>query len=72
MVDQELDPLKSVGARKQSGNRSDEARGDEQNRSNASAKKDDTGLGPSLRSIYQQTVEEDIPSEMLDLLKRLD
>ncbi|MBP6030777.1 MAG: hypothetical protein KA533_05045 [Sphingobium sp.] len=28
-------------------------------------------LGTVLRSIYQQTVEESIPDEMLDLLKRL-
>ncbi len=28
-------------------------------------------LGNALRSIYQQTVEESVPDEMLDLLKRL-
>lgn len=31
----------------------------------------DADLGSALRSAYQQTVEEDIPAEMLDLLKRL-
>jgi len=33
---------------------------------------DDSDLGDALRIIYQQTVDEDIPSEMLDLLNRLD
>lgn len=28
-------------------------------------------LGNALRNIYQQTVEESVPDEMLDLLKRL-
>ena len=30
-----------------------------------------TGLGDALRDVYQQTVQEDIPAEMLDLLNRL-
>lgn len=30
-----------------------------------------TGLGDALRNVYQQTVQEDIPAEMLDLLNRL-
>ena len=29
------------------------------------------GLGDVLRTVYEQTVQEDIPAEMLDLLKRL-
>lgn len=29
-------------------------------------------MGPALRSVYQRTVEEAIPSEMLDLLAKLD
>jgi len=29
-------------------------------------------MGSALRSIYQQTVEEQIPPEMLDLLGKLD
>jgi len=73
MVDQELDPLKSVGAQKQSGSLKGEGRpADEDMHSSASGDKDDIGLGSSLRSIYQHTVDEDIPDEMLDLLKRLD
>ncbi|OYW83138.1 MAG: hypothetical protein B7Z20_12975 [Sphingobium sp. 32-64-5] len=33
--------------------------------------KGDANLGNALRTIYRQTVEEAIPDEMLDLLKRL-
>lgn len=29
-------------------------------------------MGPALRSVYQRTVEEAIPPEMLDLLSKLD
>ena len=29
-------------------------------------------MGTALRSIYQKTVEESVPSEMLDLLGKLD
>lgn len=32
---------------------------------------DDTEVGSVLRSVYQQTINEDIPAEMLDLLKKL-
>lgn len=32
----------------------------------------DRDMGAALRSVYQQTVEENIPSEMLDLLGKLD
>ena len=32
----------------------------------------DRDMGSALRSVYQQTVEEQIPSEMLDLLGKLD
>lgn len=38
----------------------------------ASATKDDGQVANALRSVYQRTVEEDIPSEMLDLLNKLD
>lgn len=31
----------------------------------------DADLGNALRSVYQKTVDEDIPAEMLDLLSRL-
>ncbi|MGD9811718.1 MAG: NepR family anti-sigma factor [Sphingobium sp.] len=34
--------------------------------------KEDAELGAALRSVYQQTVDEAVPKEMLDLLKRLD
>jgi len=33
---------------------------------------EDVNLGHALRAIYQQTVEESIPDEMLDLLRHLD
>ncbi|MCF8706546.1 NepR family anti-sigma factor [Rhizorhapis sp. SPR117] len=32
---------------------------------------DDSTVGGALRSVYQQTVNEDIPAEMLDLLNKL-
>lgn len=32
---------------------------------------EEADLGNALRNVYQQTVEEDIPQEMLDLLNRL-
>lgn len=32
---------------------------------------DDSEVGSVLRSVYQQTINEDIPAEMLDLLKKL-
>lgn len=32
---------------------------------------DNADLGTALRKIYQQTVDESVPSEMLDLLNRL-
>ena len=32
----------------------------------------DPDLGSALRAIYKQTVDEAVPQEMLDLLKRLD
>lgn len=32
----------------------------------------DQAMGTALRSVYQQTVEEQIPPEMLDLLGKLD
>lgn len=31
----------------------------------------DSNVGSALRSVYQQTIDEDIPSEMIDLLKKL-
>ncbi|WP_255326224.1 NepR family anti-sigma factor [Sphingobium sp. EM0848] len=34
--------------------------------------KDDGQVANALRSVYQRAVEEDIPSEMLDLLSKLD
>lgn len=32
---------------------------------------ENANLGTALRRVYQQTVDESVPSEMLDLLKRL-
>ncbi|HEX5535750.1 MAG TPA: NepR family anti-sigma factor [Sphingobium sp.] len=32
---------------------------------------EDANLGAALRGVYQRTVEEDIPQELLDLLKKL-
>lgn len=34
-------------------------------------KRGDPELGQALRSVYQRTIDEDIPSEMLDLLGKL-
>jgi hypothetical protein len=31
----------------------------------------DPTIGPALRSVYEKTVEEDVPQEMLDLLGKL-
>ena len=31
----------------------------------------DGSIGNALRSVYQQTIDEDIPHEMIDLLKKL-
>lgn len=35
-------------------------------------KPDDAAMGEALRSVYQQTVEESVPAEFLDLLGKLD
>ena len=34
--------------------------------------KEETQVSNALRSVYQRAVDEDIPSEMLDLLRKLD
>lgn len=34
--------------------------------------KDESQVSSALRSVYQRAVEEDIPAEMLDLLRKLD
>ena len=36
------------------------------------SKSNDAALGTALRSVYQQTVEEKVPDEFLDLLGKLD
>ena len=36
------------------------------------SKKEESQVSNALRSVYQHTVEEEIPSEMLDLLRKLD
>ena len=38
----------------------------------SAAAKDEGQVANALRSVYQRAVEEDIPSEMLDLLRKLD
>lgn len=40
-------------------------------RKKAAAAKDDGQIAQVLRSVYQHAVDEDIPSEMLDLLNKL-
>lgn len=41
-------------------------------RKRRSASKEDAHVSQALRTVYQRAVEEDIPSEMLDLLSKLD
>ena len=57
-------------------NRTGEKRAGEQQADNAllpqAMTEEEADLGHALRNIYRQTVEEAIPDEMLDLLKRLD
>lgn len=38
----------------------------------AAAGQEDSHVSDALRTVYQRAVEEDIPSEMLDLLSKLD
>ena len=38
----------------------------------APSPKDEGSVSNALRSVYQRAVDEDIPSEMLDLLRKLD
>lgn len=38
----------------------------------ASSPKDEKSVSNALRSVYQRAVDEDIPAEMLDLLRKLD
>ena len=45
---------------------------DKKPKTRAADKPADPPMGPALRSVYQQTVEEAIPAEMLDLLSKLD
>ena len=40
--------------------------------SNAKVQNKDRDMGAALRTVYQKTVDESIPSEMLDLLGKLD
>lgn len=41
-------------------------------RKKKSKPRDEGQIGQALKSVYQRTVNEDIPLEMLDLLKKLD
>lgn len=43
-----------------------------QRRRRSGADKEDGNVSNALRTVYQRAVEEDIPSEMLDLLSKLD
>jgi hypothetical protein len=43
-----------------------------QRKRRARAAKDEGQVADALRSVYQRAVDEDIPSEMLDLLSKLD
>lgn len=42
------------------------------NKRRAPAPKDEGHVSNALRSVYQRAVDEDIPAEMLDLLRKLD
>lgn len=79
MIDNELESSGDTGHRLQGNGRSQNNDHNLSSRSNErhtpdsqSLPDDDSDIGDALRTIYQQTVDEDIPSEMLDLLKRLD
>lgn len=41
-------------------------------RKNPSSSKEGSEVSSALRTVYQRAVEEDIPAEMLDLLRKLD
>lgn len=41
-------------------------------RKSPSSSKEGTEVSNALRTVYQRAVEEDIPAEMLDLLRKLD
>jgi hypothetical protein len=43
-----------------------------QRKRRSGAAKEDGNVSHALRTVYQRAVEEDIPSEMLDLLSKLD
>ncbi|WP_340265111.1 NepR family anti-sigma factor [Sphingobium mellinum] len=59
---------KDVGANTpDSGAKSDAGR-----RRRKAAAKDEAHVSNALRSVYQRAVDEEIPSEMLDLLRKLD
>lgn len=47
-------------------------KGSSSSKRRASSGKDEGQVANALRSVYQRAVDEDIPSEMLDLLRKLD
>lgn len=53
------------------GQRGGAGEGAPDNEGNGAGGIDGTNVGTALRSIYQRTIEEDIPAEMLDLLNKL-
>lgn len=74
MTDQELGPINDMNKddNRETGSSSNQDGAGTTPGSPPPLTDEDAGLGNALRNIYQQTVDEDIPSEMLDLLKRLD
>ncbi len=73
MIDGERDGLE--GQREVSGNFDDKTDGHGRDwrelRPSLPPANEDADLGSALRRIYQETVKENIPDEMLDLLRRL-
>lgn len=50
----------------------DEAKDRKTKRAAPKRSRDDRDMGSALRSVYQRTVEEEVPDEFLDLLGKLD
>lgn len=49
-----------------------EAKTPDRKKASASVQSKDRDMGSALRSVYQKTIEEEIPDEMLSLLGKLD
>jgi hypothetical protein len=65
------DGTDSTGARGLVSTSSDQKKRTQGRRPRTARSVRDSNIGDALRSIYQQTVHEDVPSEMLDLLDKL-